>query len=93
VYRIETENPFFRHSGSWGSCRIRFNHALCLIAAFRAKSNDTNSAAYISLPPTWADSVFSVIERLNIWSEEGAGIRELGLILEWLMEDETWTAI
>ena len=91
VYRIQTENPFFRHSGSWGSCRIRFNHALCLVAAFRAKSNGIKSASYISLPVGWADSVRSVIERLKIWSEEGAGIKELSLLLEWLMEDKTWT--
>lgn len=38
VYRLRTERPFYRHPGSWGSCRIRFNHALCLVAAAKAKS-------------------------------------------------------
>jgi hypothetical protein len=86
VYRLETENPFFRHPGSWGSCRIRFNHALCLIAAARAKSQGLQSARHVVLPDEWMPSVRRVLERLKLWSEEGAGIRELSLILEWLMQ-------
>ncbi|KAL7785440.1 hypothetical protein V8C43DRAFT_317729 [Trichoderma afarasin] len=88
VYRIQTENPFFRHPGSWGSCRIRFNHALCLIAAIRAKARGVEAAAHITIPPTSVDSIHVVIERLQVWSEEGAGTGELSLLLEWLMQSE-----
>ncbi|KAL6822573.1 hypothetical protein J3E69DRAFT_337485 [Trichoderma sp. SZMC 28015] len=88
VYRIQTENPFFRHPGSWGSCRIRFNHALCLIAAIRAKARGVEAAAHINIPPTSVDSIHAVIERLQVWSEEGAGTGELSLLLEWLMQSE-----
>lgn len=66
VYRIQTENPFFRHPGSWGACRVRFNHSLCLIAAFRGKVNGISSAEYVVVPPAWADSVRVVIERLEV---------------------------
>jgi hypothetical protein len=85
VYRIQTEVPFFRHPGSWGACRVRFNHALCLIAGFRAKLTQRPSAEYVSIPPDWADCVRVVIERLKIWGEEGGGIKELSVLLEWLM--------
>lgn len=85
VYRTQTEVPFFRHPGSWGACRVRFNHALCLIAAFRAKMNCIPSMDFVSIPPAWADCVRAVMERLRIWSEEGAGIKELCILLEWLM--------
>ncbi|OGE50684.1 hypothetical protein PENARI_c016G09905 [Penicillium arizonense] len=85
VYRIQTEVPFFRHPGSWGGCRVRFNHALCLIAGFRAKLTQRPSAEYVSIPPDWADCVRVVIERLKIWGEEGGGIKELSVLLEWLM--------
>ncbi|KAJ5817486.1 Glycoside hydrolase superfamily [Penicillium robsamsonii] len=85
VYRIQTEVPFFRHPGSWGACRVRFNHALCLIAGFRAKLTQRPSAEYVSIPPDWADCVQVVIERLKIWGEEGGGIKELSVLLEWLM--------
>ncbi|KAF3385148.1 putative beta-glucosidase H [Penicillium rolfsii] len=85
VYRIQTEVPFFRHPGSWGACRVRFNHALCLIAGFRAKLTHRPSAEYVTVPPEWADCVRVVIERLKIWSEEGGGIKELSVLLEWLM--------
>ncbi|KAJ5776239.1 uncharacterized protein N7511_001250 [Penicillium nucicola] len=85
VYRIQTEVPFFRHPGSWGACRVRFNHALCLIAGFRAKRMQRPSAEYVSIPPDWADCVRVVIERLKIWGEEGGGIKELSVLLEWLM--------
>lgn len=90
VYRIETENPFFRHPGSWGSCRIRFNHALCLIGAARAKAEDINAAAHIAMPENWVEAVEAVVERLKLWGEEGAGIRELSLTLEWLMSSQAW---
>lgn len=85
VYRIQTEVPFFRHPGSWGACRVRSNHALCLIAAFRAKMDCIPSMDYVSIPAAWADCVRSVVDRLRIWSEEGAGIKELCILLEWLM--------
>ncbi|KAL2870934.1 uncharacterized protein BJX67DRAFT_210929 [Aspergillus lucknowensis] len=85
VYRIQNEVPFFRHPGSWGACRVRFNHALCLVAAFRAKVDEIPSAEYVSLPASWAACVRVVIERLKIWGEEGGGIKELSILLEWLM--------
>lgn len=85
VYRIQTEVQFFRHPGSWGACRVRFNHALCLIAGFRAKMKEVPSAEYVSIPPAWAECVRVVIERLKIWGEEGGGIKELSTLLEWLM--------
>ncbi|EED17953.1 conserved hypothetical protein [Talaromyces stipitatus ATCC 10500] len=87
IYRIRTEIPFFRHPGSWGACRVRFNQSLCLIAAFRGKINGISSAENIVVPPAWADCVRVVIERLEVWSEEGGGIRELAGLLRWLMED------
>lgn len=85
VYRIQNEVPFFRHPGSWGACRVRFNHALCLIAAFRAKVDEVSSAEYVSLPVSWAGCVRVVIERLTIWGQEGGGIKELSILLSWLM--------
>ncbi|KAL4874764.1 hypothetical protein BJY04DRAFT_224672 [Aspergillus karnatakaensis] len=85
VYRIQNEVPFFRHPGSWGACRVRFNHALCLVAAFRAKVDEIPSAEYVSLPVSWAGCVRVVIERLKIWGQEGGGIKELSILLEWLM--------
>lgn len=87
VYRIQTEVPFFRHPGSWGACRVRFNHALCLIAGYRAKVAQLPSAEYLSIPSGWADLVRVVIDRLKIWGEEGGGIKELSVLLEWLMHD------
>ncbi|KAL4955337.1 glycosyl hydrolase family 3 N terminal domain-containing protein [Aspergillus filifer] len=86
VYRIKNEVPFFRHPGSWGACRVRFNHALCLIAAFRAKVDEIPSAEYVSLPASWAGCVRVVIERLKIWGQEGGGIKELSILLDWLMQ-------
>ncbi|KAI2786154.1 putative beta-glucosidase H [Penicillium oxalicum] len=85
VYRIRHEVPFFRHPGSWGACRVRFNHALCLIAGFRAKLMRCPSAEYVNIPPDWADCVRAVITRLKIWGDEGGGIKELSELLEWLM--------
>ncbi|KAL3460299.1 glycosyl hydrolase family 3 N terminal domain-containing protein [Aspergillus heterothallicus] len=85
VYRIQNEVPFFRHPGSWGACRVRFNHALCLVAAFRAKIDEIPAAEYVSVPVSWAGCVRVVIERLKIWGEEGGGIKELSTLLEWLM--------
>ncbi|KAJ5566911.1 Glycoside hydrolase superfamily [Penicillium sp. DV-2018c] len=89
VYRIQTEVPFFRHPGSWGACRVRFNHALCLIAGYRTKLAQRPSAEHVSIPPNWADCVRVVIERLKIWGEEGGGIEELSVLLEWLMHGST----
>ncbi|KAJ5825627.1 hypothetical protein N7474_002765 [Penicillium riverlandense] len=89
VYRIQTEVQFFRHPGSWGACRVRFNHALCLIAGFRAKVKEIPSAEYVSIPPPWAECVRVVTERLKIWGEEGGGIKELSILLEWLMHGLT----
>jgi hypothetical protein len=86
VYRIQTENPFFRHPGSWGACRVRFNHALCLIAAFRGKQAGMESAAHVVVPSMWRECVGLVQERLEIWSDQGGGIKELGMVLNWLMK-------
>ncbi|KAI9376197.1 hypothetical protein BJX61DRAFT_531032 [Aspergillus egyptiacus] len=86
VYRIQNEVPFFRHPGSWGACRVRFNHALCLIAGFRAKIDEIPSAEYVSVPVSWAGCARVVIERLKIWGQEGGGIKELSILLEWLMQ-------
>ncbi|GJN74822.1 glycosyl hydrolase [Purpureocillium lilacinum] len=85
VYRIQNEVPFFRHPGSWGACRVRFNHAACLIAGSRAKLARHPSAEYVRVPPDWAECVRVVIERLKIWGEEGGGIKELSVLLEWLL--------
>jgi len=85
VYRIQNEVPFFRHPGSWGACRVRFNHAACLIAGSRAKLARHPSAEYVRVPPDWAEYVRVVIERLKIWGEEGGGIKELSVLLEWLL--------
>ncbi|KUL85005.1 hypothetical protein ZTR_07763 [Talaromyces verruculosus] len=52
-----------------------------------AKVTGVCSAEYVVVPPAWADSVRRVIERLEVWSEEGGGIRELAKLLRWLMED------
>ena len=84
IYRIQTENPFFRHPGSWGACRVRFNHALCLIAATRGKNAGVESAVHIVVPPTWRESVSMVQHRLETWSDQGAGIGELSMLLNWL---------
>ena len=86
VYRIETENPFFRHPGSWGACRVRFNHALCLIAATRGKQAGVESAVHLVVPSKWRECVGMVRHRLEIWSDQGGGIRELGMLLDWLVE-------
>lgn len=63
---------------------MRFNHALCLIAAFRGKQAGIESAAHIIIPPKWKDCVDMVRERLEVWGEEGGGIKELGTLLDWL---------
>lgn len=86
VYRIQTENPFFRHPGSWGACRVRFNHALCLIGAVRGKNAGLESAIHVVVPPAWRECVSMVRHRLSTWSDQGAGIRELSILLDWLME-------
>lgn len=85
IYRIQTENPFFRHPGSWGACRVRFNHALCLIAAVRAKQAGIESAVHVIVPASWRDCVTMVRHRLDIWSDQGGGIKELGMLLDWLL--------
>ncbi|EGR49689.1 uncharacterized protein TRIREDRAFT_121121 [Trichoderma reesei QM6a] len=84
VYRIQTENPFFRHPGSWGACRVRFNHALCLMAAYRGKQAGVESAAHVLVPPMWRECVDTVQERLETWADQGGGIRELAVLLDWL---------
>ncbi|UKZ74653.1 hypothetical protein TrVFT333_002323 [Trichoderma virens FT-333] len=86
IYRIQTENPFFRHPGSWGACRVRFNHALCLIAAFRGKQAGVESAAHVIVPPLWRECVGMVQERLETWGDQGGGIRELAVLLGWLLK-------
>jgi hypothetical protein len=85
VYRIQTENPFFRHPGSWGACRVRFNHALCLIAAARAKKAGVKSAVHVAVPDSWRECVTMVRHRLDIWSDQGGGIKELRMLLDWLV--------
>lgn len=84
VYRLQTEKPFFRHMGSWLACRIRFNHALCLLAAARAKELGIASAARVAMPPSWQHCIGMVQDRLEVWSDQGAGIAELAVLLEWL---------
>lgn len=85
AYGLQTEKPFCRHPGSWGSCRMRFNHALCLIAASKAKATGRESARDLELPPSWEGLVRLAIDRLKVWQEEGAGIAELSILLEWLL--------
>ena len=85
VYRIQAEKPFFRHSGSWIGCRVRFNQALCLIAAVRGKELGLQSAAYIVVPPTWRTCLSMVQDRLETWKDQGAGVPELSALLNWLM--------
>lgn len=91
VYRIQTENPFFRHPGSWGANRVRFNHALCLISAIRGKCANIESAAYIVIPPEWRACVALVQQRLELWSDQGAGIGELAVLLDWLSKQDLYT--
>ncbi|KKP04309.1 hypothetical protein THAR02_03586 [Trichoderma harzianum] len=86
IYRIQTENAFFRHPGSWGACRVRFNHALCLIAAFRGKQAGVESAAHVVVPPLWRECVGMVQERLETWGDQGGGIREMAVLLDWLLK-------
>lgn len=86
IYRIETEVPYFRHPGSWGACRVRFNHALCLIAAYCGTQTNLESASHVVVPPTWRECVGKVQGRLESWGDQGGGIRQLGLLLHWLME-------
>lgn len=85
VYRVQAEKPFFRHSGSWIACRVRFNQALCLIAAARGQELGLQSAAYIVVPPTWRECVGMVQDRLETWKDQGAGISELAHLLSWLV--------
>jgi hypothetical protein len=82
VYRVRTERPFFRHTGSWGACRLRFNHALCLLAAVRGRQ--LPSMEYVVVPGEWRECVTQVRDRLALWSEQGAGIPELVVLLDWL---------
>ncbi|CAI6094214.1 unnamed protein product [Clonostachys chloroleuca] len=84
AYRIETEKPFYRHCGSWIACRVRFNHALCLLAAARAKNLDAESTKYIEIPINWRDYVIKVKDRLDTWSDQGGGIEQLSVTLSWL---------
>ncbi|PNP47807.1 hypothetical protein THARTR1_10492 [Trichoderma harzianum] len=86
IYRIQTENAFFRHPGSWGACRVRFNHGLCLIAAFRGKQAGVESAAHVVVPPQWRECVGMVQERLETWGDQGGGIREMAVLLDWLLK-------
>lgn len=88
VYRVHTERPFFRHAGSWIGCRVRFNQALCLTAAARGKELGLESAAYIIVPPTWRECVGMVIDRLETWSDQGAGVGNLAVLLKWLMKQD-----
>ena len=85
VYRVQTEKPFFRHAGSWIGCRVRFNQALCLLAAVRGKEMGMESAAYIVVPPTWRECVGLVRDRLETWSDQGGGVAELAMLLNWLL--------
>jgi hypothetical protein len=85
VYRIRTEKPFWRHAGSWISSRVRFNHALCLLAAARGKDMGIASMAYVELPPDWFECVSLVQERLAVWSDQGGGIMEMAGLLDWIM--------
>lgn len=86
VYRIQTEKPFFRHAGSWIACRVRFNQALCLLAAVRSKELRTESATFVKIPRDWWDCVQAVRDRLETWSDQGGGVPELVTLLKWLTE-------
>lgn len=86
VYRIKTEKPFFRHAGSWIACRVRFNQALCLLAAVRGKELRLDSAAFVNIPPNWWECVQAVKRRLETWSDQGGGTEELATLLRWLTE-------
>lgn len=88
IYRIRTEMPFFRHAGSWMACRVRFNQALCLIAAARGKELGVASAVYVDVPLDWRECVGLVQERLEIWSDQGGGIPEMAQIVRWLVSGE-----
>jgi hypothetical protein len=87
AYRLQTEKPFCRHPGSWGSCRIRFNHALFSVAAFKGKAMGRESAQDLQLPPSWEGLVRLAIDRLKVWQTEDAGIAELSILLEWLLHN------
>lgn len=86
VYRIQTERPFFRHMGSWIACRVRFNQALCLVAAARGQEQGLESARDVVVPPMWRECVGAVRDRLQIWSDQGAGVPELTKLLNSLLE-------
>lgn len=86
VYRVQTERPFFRHAGSWIACRVRFNQALCLTAAARGRELGIESAAYIVVPPTWRECVGMVRDRLETWSDQGGGVGNLAVLLNWLIK-------
>ncbi|KAG9250354.1 uncharacterized protein F5Z01DRAFT_629750 [Emericellopsis atlantica] len=86
IYRINTERPFYRHAGSWIACRVRFNQALCLLAAVRGLEMAIESAAYVAVPPTWRECVCMVRDRLETWSDQGGGVGELALLLGWLLK-------
>lgn len=86
IYRIQTEKPFFRHAGSWVGCRARFNQALCLVAAARGKQLGVESCAYLAIPPMWREHVEMARDRLEIWSDQGAGVEELATLLNWLLK-------
>lgn len=86
IYRIHTEKPFFRHAGSWIACRVRFNQALCLIAAVRGREMGVESASYLVVPPSWRECVGMVRDRLETWSDQGGGVGELAILLAWLIK-------
>jgi hypothetical protein len=87
IYRVQTERPYYRHAGSWIGCRVRFNQALCLLAAVRAKAAGIASAAHIFVPADWEDCVNGVKERLETWTDEGGGVQQLSEILVWLTQE------
>jgi hypothetical protein len=89
IYRVRTEKPFWRHGGSWIACRVRFNHALCLIAAARGKELGIASTLCLDLPPDWLECVSLAQQRLRVWSDQGGGIAEMAGLLDWLMSTPT----
>lgn len=57
-----------------------------MVAAARGKELGKESARYVLVPPAWRECVGAVRDRLEIWSDEGAGVPELATLLNWLLE-------
>lgn len=71
--------------GSWIACRVRCNQALCLVAAARGRERGLASAQGVTVPPAWRECVGAVRDRLAVWADQGAGVPELVVLLDWLL--------